>query len=492
MLRPMRSLILALAASALISCGGAEPTAEPPVTKAASAAPTTPALAASSSAPESGPAETAPPAVARVTIDTAAAIARLPTNAAVYGWFRPAAADTLLSWTKDPKRLARELSDALPGGSVRSLLADLGLEAGAPIAFSVTGPDRAPLEKIVKGLAGGKELAGVQRDLTKLPPNGVHVRLLATAAPGADVAAKMAATLSKMQAFTVERCPSAGQPAAPRPAAAKSLCGLAPEGTALVFASRHLGLATATIRGSQVEIDFVDADDSLEREAALLGARTKAPSGGPKDRCTKLDPEADLSLCADADQAAETGAASGMLMTLSAVGAAGDGLGADSRREIAKQGLAESMRNIELAKPKRVLLDDGTLSVTLNAGGFTAIGSWALSKNSKAGIEAQLTQARCAAPNEIMTVLFPLLVAGFGDRGADFTKIREREIHVREAGFGAVLVLFARTWPNFLGSLEGGGAPRLDQAPITKACLSQAGGRLEAKVTGGKLPVDAL
>ena len=171
MLLAMRSLILALAASALISCGGAAPHAEPPLTKTTTTASTTPAIAASSSAPENGPAEVAPPAVARVTIDTAAVSARLPTNAAVYGWFRPAAADTLLFWTKDPKRLARELSDALPGGSVRSLLADLGLEAGAPIAFSVSGPDRAPLEKIVKALAGGEGGAGRPRAPPQPPPN---------------------------------------------------------------------------------------------------------------------------------------------------------------------------------------------------------------------------------------------------------------------------------------------------------------------------------
>jgi hypothetical protein len=220
------------------------------------------------------------------------------------------------------------------------------------------------------------------------------------------------------------------------------------------------------------------------RQAELLAARRKSARGAPEGRCTKLNADADLSLCVDGDRAGEMGAATGLLTTFSAV--AGGSIDQEQGALIAKQGKVESLRNIELANPKRRLLDDGTVSVTLSAKGFEAQGSWAFSKETKPaskGAEAE----RCVSLDGVMKTLLPELLTRMGDLGDDFKKPEERYIHLREAGWGGWLVLFARTWPNFLGGLKDG-AFAIGRVPVNKVCMSTSAERLELRIEGEAVP----
>lgn len=471
-MRPFGSLPVLLVLAS-IGCGGGT-TATPPVaTGTVPAQPPPPATVEASATPATS---AAPPAeLKRVPIDAPATLARLPDRAAVYGWLRPASADTLVGWTSRPDEARRELAEVLPGGSARGLLGALGIEAGAPIAFAITGPERAPIEKVVKALASGKSTNALAREVDSLPPNGVHIRLVAHAAPGADVVG-MFEERAKEARIDAVHCPG------------NDRCAVVSPGTDLILVWHEL-IGTLDVEGSRVELDLVRGRGPAKKLVATLAESRKAPGGGPKGRCSKLDAEADLSICVDADRAAELGAASGMWMTFSAL--EGAGVDAKATREIAKVGLAESLRNIELSAPKRRLLDDGTLALRLSAEGFTAAGSWELTKNSKAGLESKLGEQRCAPPATILTDLFSPLIAGLGDRGADFRDVNPRIEHVREAGFGAALVLFARTWPNFLGIVA---SPHftLGRAPLTRACAKTNGGRLDIELTGSKIAIDQL
>ncbi len=423
----------------------------------------------------SAPAAVAPAAeteVKRITVDAPATLARLPEKAAMYGWARPASADVLFSWTSQPGALRREIEHALPEGSVRGLLEAIGIDPGAPIAFAVTGPERAGIEKVLKAVAGGKTMETAARDLEASPPGSLHLRLVARGAPGTDVVGKLERR-AKDAGIEVVRCPD------------EKLCAAAGADTKLVLMA-HEWMAAVAVDGTRVEIDAVAGRDTVKRLAFALGAKRKAPAGGPKARCTALDAESDLAVCIDADQAAELGATMGMFTTFAAV--ASNALDAKSTREIVKEGTKESLRNIELSKPKRPLLDDGTVSVRVAKDGFAVKGSWELTKNSKAGVEAKLAEAKCSKGDNILKELLPTLVAAFGDRGADFAKPEERLMHVREAGFGGSLVSLARTWPNLLGVAE---SPRfrLGRIPPLEACARANRGRLEVEATGEKFPI---
>jgi hypothetical protein len=459
----------------VIGCG-AGATDRPPPSATSESAAGGPASAATAIAAATSSSAAGSPGVGRVPIDAPATLARLPENAAVYGWIRPVAGDALAAWSSEPDLVRQELAEALPGGSVRGLLAALGVEPGAPIAFAVTGPERAPIEKVVKSLAGGKSPASLTRDIDALPANGVHVRLVARAADGADVVAMVERTAAEAR-IDVTRCPG------------HDGCAALP-GAALVLMWNEF-TAVLSIEGARVEIDAVRGRGSVKKLVALLAEKRRAPLGGPKGRCSKLDMDADLAVCVDADRAAEMGAATGLWMTFSAVDDNGGTFDAGATKEVARVGMTESLRNVELASPTRRLLDDGTVNIHLTDTGAAAVSSWELTQQSKAGLEKQLAAQRCAAPAEMTAKLLRPLLLGFGDRGADFRKVNERLEHLREAGFGGYLVLFARTWPNFLGLAESPSFA-LGRAPLTKACAKTVSGRLEVELSSEKVPLDRL
>lgn len=470
----LRSRSIAFLASCVLGCGGAEPTPPPPATPAAAAPAASIAISPPSAAPEPGPA----PELRRVAVDVGATMARLPANAAIYGWVRPAAADTLVSWTSRPDALRRDLEDVLPEGSVRALLEGVDLEPGAPIAFSVVGPERAPIEGLLKALIGGKTVAALAREIESAPPNGAHVRLVAVARANGEVAKKLRARLRALR-LDVAACP--GEPACAE-------VGGAPD---LVFTVAGKWLGRVDVDGTLVEIDLVYSGAPLTKQLQFLAEKRKAPTSGPAGRCTKLDPETDLSLCVDADRAGELGAATGMWVTFQAV-ALGK-VEPKIMRALLEQGRTESLRNVELAKPKRPLLDDGTVSFRFAPDGYTLQGTWALTKNSAPTAEKKLAEPVCAGRGDLWTQLAPTVAQALGDRGPDFAKVEPRIEHLREAGFGGLLVLFGRTWPNFLGAID---SPKLGLTriplPEVKVCARTNGGRLELEVSGEKLPLGRL
>lgn len=466
-----------VASLGLVACSGSEATPQKqPTTSAPASASTTasaPQPSASADVVASAPTPT-PAAFARVPVSATDTLARLPKDAAVVGWVRPASADRFLDWSSDPAAARDVLQKNLGYAGAAALLVDLGIEPGAPIAFAVGSPDRAAAEKLIDAAIKAKDWEAVRTATAKAPPNGTSLRLVARARPGADGLATLE-KLEKPLRLHVMRCPEA-----------KACAGL--DGAkAVVFTDRWLGAVWAD--GDRVEIDLVRANDTIERKVELLATRRKAARGAPAGRCSALDLEADLAICLDGDRAGEIGAATGMLTTLSAV--AGNAIDPTQRAAIVKQGKKESLRSLELAKPQRRLLDDGTFAVTLQATGFELRGSWAYTKSTQPA-PSKPEGEHCATPKEVGTAILPDLIVRLGDRGADFKKPQERLEHVREAGWGGWLVLAARTWPNLLGLLEDG-SYAIGRAPITKVCREVGGDRLALRVAGPAVPfLDSL
>ncbi len=407
--------------------------------------------------------------VVRVPVNASETLALLPKDAAIVGWVRPASADRLVDWATRASELRAELQKNLGFASAASLLAELGVEPGAPVAFAVVSPDRVEAEKLLDAVIKAKDYDAVLSAHKQAPPNGTFLRFVGRARAGVDAVTQLEKH-AKLFRLKVSRCPAA------------KLC--ASFDSAKAVFTQHEWIGALYTEGDKIELELVHARDHEPRQAELLATRRKGLRGAPDGRCSKLDAEADLSLCVDGDRAGEIGAATGMLTTLSAV--AGRSIDQDQRAEIAKQGKKESLRNVELAKPRRRLLDDGTLAITLSAKGFEARGSWAFTKDTKP-TPTKPEPELCVPLDGVMKTLVPDVLARVGDLGDDFKKPKERIEHVREAGWGGWLVLLARTWPNFLGGMKDG-AFVTGRLPVTKVCRVVSGDRLELRLEGDAVP----
>jgi len=247
-------------------------------------------------------------------------------------------------------------------------------------------------------------------------------------------------------------------------------------------------IASVRVKGDAAEIDLVRLylSESTAPEALLaLQAAASIPTGGPEpQRCTRLDLGALGSMCIDADRMAELGLASGYAMTAGALMT--QGISEDQRARIAEAGKEESHRNIELANPARRVLDDGTLSVSAATAGLRVQGSWAITSAAQPGIEAAFAKETCAAGKAIGTELLPKLRQAFGDPGPDFAKPATRLKHVKEAGWAAFPILFARTWPNFVPWAVSELVPSSPElASAERSCVRVRDGRLEIEGATG-------
>ncbi len=303
----------------------------------------------------------------------------------------------------------------------------------------------------------------------KAPPNGTFLRFVGRARAGVELVQSLEKHAKKLN-LELSRCPAA------------KLCA-AIDGAKAVFIQREW-MGAIYAEGDRIELELVHAPDDEARQPGLLATRHKAARGAPEGHCATLSSEADLSLCVEGDRAGDMGAATGMLTTLTSV--AGGSIDQSQRVAIAKQGKKESLRNLELAKPKRRLLDDGTLAVTLSANGFAAHASWAFTKETKPA-ETKPEFELCAPLEGVMRTLLPDVLARMGDLGDDFKAPKERLEHVREAGWGGWIVLFARTWPNFLGGMRDG-AFTIGRVPVSRVCRVVSGDRLEHKIEGEAVP----
>jgi hypothetical protein len=409
------------------------------------------------------------PPLARVAVDGPATLARLPAEAAIVGWLRPASFDGIVAWSRDVSLVRGELKEELGFATARELLVALGVEPGAPVAFGVRSPDRKAASKLLDAVGAAPNGAAVARAREQATPDALFVRWVAQPTARLDLARW--ASFVEPVAAKVQRCPEA-----------RECSGLSGDATAVILGSEWIGVLYAS--ADRIELDLARGEDDSARSLRFLAAQRSAPRAAPRGRCAKLDPEADLSLCVDAVQAAELGASTGMLTTLAAIS------GVDDRKirgDIAREGKKESLRNVELVQPRRTFVDDGTASLTLAPEGFTAELSWALVKDGVAAGE-RLGAEKCFTPETLLPELTAHVTAGFGDPGADFKDLRARFDHLREAGFGGWLVLFARTWPNFakLAGLSRG-IPAF--VPIERACTRVPDGRLALRVSGGRVPV---
>ncbi|MBL8741253.1 MAG: hypothetical protein JNK04_09170 [Myxococcales bacterium] len=466
----MNTHLVRLFALALMGCAGSSVVQDGQPSSIASAVASSTAMPPVPTA--SASAVIAPPnpiAVARVAVDSKQTMARLPKNAAVVGWVRPASADWFIDWSTRAKEIRADVQKDLGWDGAASMLADLGVEPGAAVAFGVVGPDRAQAEKLIAEISKAKDYDQVLMAHRKAPPNGTFFRFVARKKADVDELAQLEKNAKRLN-LKVARCPG--------PNTCKGL------GDARAVVTHYEWMGALYSEGDRLELDLVRAADDAERQAQLLAARQKEPRGAPEGRCTLLSQDADLSLCIDGDRAGELGAATGMLMTLSAV--AGRSIDQKDRAMIAAQGKKESMRNIELASPKRRLLDDGTVNVTLDARGFEARGSWAYAKETRPSATKPESDL-CSPLDGVVKTLVPDLMGRLGDLGDDFKKPKERVDHLREAGWGAAVVLLGRTWPNFLGAMKDG-ALRLRKLPVTKVCRVIAGDRLELKIEGTPIP----
>lgn len=383
----------------------------------------------------------------------------------MYGWVRLAAADTLLDWSKFGNEVRRELNRKTGESSVRAVLTQLGVEPGAPVAGAVLAPDVRQAQKHLDTVTRAKDPSAT---LAASPPNGVFLRFVGRTLPGIDVAARIE-SMGKNVRLGAVSCPL--------DALCTELGTLRP---AFLGVNREAAYAVY-VEGDRVELDFVIADGDARTKIRHLVARRSVAAGGPSGRCTALDPEADLSLCVDAERSGDLGAALGMQMTTSAIAT----VDPSHRAKIAAEGKKESMRNIELSKPSKLLLDDGTLSVTVAGDGFRALATWRTTDASAKAVDARFAEEKCADVPREGAAFLGALAEAFPDPGKDF-KSADRIDHVREAGFVGAFVVLGRSWPNLIKALVSSGFV-LGKAPPAKVCTKSEGGRLRMTITGAPI-----
>jgi hypothetical protein len=466
---------LSLLGLALIGCSGEAP---PPATVTAPPAATIGVVAQAPVATASATAAPAPTAPARTRVDMSKALARLPKNAAVYGFFRPVAADTLVDWSRAPEQARREFSRIVPSGTFLELVATLGIDPAVPVAFAVVGPELAESRKLVDGLIAGSKPTNIKADTVQIAlaaaaPNGLFVRPLTSQLSGADTATELARVAERARVPFV-RCPDA------------PLCAQFGSDKPLGVIERGSTLFAVYKQGATLEFDWLETSLGSEATRAKALGDRRTLSGGPTGSCGKLDSEADLSFCVDGTRASELGAATGLQKTAVAV----KGVAPDMRGKILLQGKKESLVNLTLATPKRRLVEDGTLSVIIAKSGYAAAGTWQLTEASMASVQAALARESCASGDKWIEQLLPVLQKGFGDVGADFKDLARRSEDFQDAGFGAALTAFARIWPNMLEAVPAGFGIR--PLVIDRFCARAASDRLELRIEGPAVDVDRL
>ncbi|MBT9556639.1 MAG: hypothetical protein IV100_11455 [Myxococcales bacterium] len=452
--------LLGLSLSFVSGCGrtaAPPPTAPPTAVTSASGSTTDPATAAATPGSD----------------ERAALKARLPKEAAIVGWLQPRAIDVVARWLGDDAALPMWTAKFAPTRTVGEVLSTLGIDLESPVAFALVGPELAraseALDAIVKGGAGGSPPA------QGLFTGQVTVHLVAKALPGVDFRTK-ALQLGEVARATAVSCPT--DPRCHVFAVGGPDVVLFREGAAVAASSREGRVELVITFGHRREL-------GLDALLGVLAERRRLAPGPAAERCTALDPAASISLCVDADRGAEAGAAIGLSLTANALSESIDG---PMRAELAAQGRKESMRPLELARPEKRLLDDGTVSVVVSPKDYRLTASWSFVDSAAPG---RLPVERCSDTPDLAG-LVSTLIEIFPDRGPDFRDVAARLQHVHEGGAGAYLTLFARTWPNLLEAARAEPRFTLALPGAQTACLVVAGNRLELRIAGKPLPFITL
>jgi hypothetical protein len=444
---------LVLMLSFFAGCGR---TAAPPSTAPHTAVNASPGATTDSAAAASAPG----------SADIAALRARLPSDAAIVGWLRPTALDLAARWMWGDAALPMWIATFAPTRTISEVLSTLGIDAQSPVALALVGPDLAraseALDAIVKG--GAPPAQGVVT-------GEVSVHVIARALPGVDLRTK-ARALGEVARATVVSCPS--DPRCQVFAERGPDVVLSREGAAIAAWSREGRVELVIAFGHRLEL-------GLDALLGVLAQRRRLAVGPPAGRCAALDPNASLSLCVHADGVADAGAAIGLALTANALSQSID---VGVRAELAAQGRKESMRPLELAKPEKRLLDDGTLSVVVSPKDYRITASWLVVD---AAARERLPAERCSDTPDLAG-LVPTLMELFPDRGSDFRDVAARVQHVREGGLGALLSVFARTWPNLVDAARVEPRFSLMLPGAETACLGMAGDRLELRIAGRPIP----
>jgi hypothetical protein len=439
----------ALSLFALGACGSSEPAVGP--------ATSAPAPSATISAPGPAPAAPAAPGDA----------GRLPRGAAVYVSVRLPMIDDLMGALPDLQRDRDRLLKQLGAPSIAAALSSLGVASDRPLLAAMLSPDEAAVR------AGMEEAL---KDPTKTSEAqlalGSTIRVLLPLSPGADPSRLVDRLAGMEREPTVERCP------------ASPSCQTA-GGDGLVALIRTVGgIVSVRVRGDTAEIDqytpYIPYGTDPE---ALTGLRAfaAAPLGGPEPpRCARFDPAAAASLCVDADRTAVLGMAQGFGIGMLSGLRAPKTIEEDQRLRVLQEGKREGNRNIELATPRRRLLDDGTMTFKRVNDKVHSTATWALTPESKPALEKALAKPTCAAGAAFTREVLPKLAAAFGDPGPDYARPKERFEHMKEAGWMSFPILFSRTWPNMLSWIMAEHSAKLTPILGTgKVCAVVRDGRLE-------------
>jgi hypothetical protein len=416
-----------------------------------------------------------PAAAGESTAFVPASLGQLPVGAAIYASVRTGAIDSVLDQIPDAEHVRVAITAKLGDrGRISDVLAKLGVSSERPVLIAALPADAVKARQVIDLMMAGKTPPARGSE----PALASAFRIVVPLSGDAGASFDQNVVRELLDAKQLERCPGA------------EVCQKV-GGADLAGILRGSELAAAIhIRPGVAEIDLVrPLLVDTAHASTLLALRTLSAVrlGGPEaPRCARLDTTALASLCIDADRMAELGAASGYGLTVAAV--AGANLSRDMRRKIAEQGRTEAGRNLELAAPKRRLLDDGTLTLWSMGKELRAKASWALTPASQAGIEAAFPAEVCVDGSAVGSQLLPKLRSAFGDPGPDFANPEERLRHIWEAGWAAYPILVARTWPSFLPAVLtklGPSAPELARAGRTCARVKQ--GRLELESSAGLL-----
>lgn len=426
-----RCLWLASSVIGLCACGPSEPGVGP--------APSVALPTATSTPPAAAPEAPAP-------VDAA----RLPRGAAVYFAARIGALDDLARSLPEMSRGRDRLLGQLGAKSLAEVLAAAGVAKDRPLLGAMLSPDEPAVRKA---------MAGALKDPTKPSPSqmelGSLLRVIVPLEPGAQVS-HLVDRLARMEREpTVERCP------------ASPSCREA-GGEGLVALIRTVGgIVSVRARGAIAEIDqytpFLPdgTDPAAVRGLAVMAS---APIGGPEPgRCSRFDPAAEASLCVDADRTAVFGVATGYGLAMGAVLLSSGNIDMAQRLRVLEQGKQEADRNLELAAPKRRLVDDGTMVFRRDGERLSAVATWALTPESKPALEQAFAKPTCAAGQGFTSDVLPKLRKAFGDPGPDFAAPKVRLEHLKEAGWTGFPIVMSRIWPNFLPALMAELAPKVTE-----------------------------
>jgi hypothetical protein len=442
------------------------PVSPPKATPMVAAAEVAPAASASA-APAMDVAGPAPAVEASPLPPAAGALASLPPAAAAYFSARVAGLAKVMASGSLPQEVVHELTHSLGAETPQAMIAAVGIDPRRPILGAVVGASEKSARAVVDALVKDGSEKALGKATRAHATDATFLRLLVPLASGTSPATAAAALLKGLARGTpMEACPAA--------AACKGFGAEAPLG---ITQGRHLAIV-AYADGADLRLDlamplFVEATDPAAI-AALVPFR--AARGGFTGRCSRFDPGATFSVCVDAPTVGEMAAAQGYGKVMQAV--SGASIEAPLRRKIAGVGRDEARRNIELASPARPLAEDGTVVMDLQKSPSSLVGTWALTKDSRPGIEKAFAVERCAAGQAIVGELLPALRTAFGDPGPGFGDPKKTLTAFREAGWGAFAATLGGTWANLIDGFGGvkGEIPTIPAG--IRVCARAEGGRL--------------